>query len=109
MGLTMQRRFSLIGRWGVLLFGGYLLLFLLRHDPSPRSVPGLLAIIPGYLPAAARFNPLAVLSQRLGLSAPWLTSGGLLIALVFLLVIYFRLLQQVQLQAPVEDPRSYTN
>ena len=103
-----MRRLGLIERYGVLLFGGYLLFFLLRHDPYPRAVPGLLAIVPGYLPAAARFNPLAVLNQSLGISASWFGSVGLLIVLVFLLIVYFRLLHGVRLQAPLENPRSHT-
>ena len=96
----MQRRFGLIERCGVLLFGGYLLFFLLRHDPQPRPVPGLLAIAPpGYLRAAAQFNPLARLNQRLGISAALFASVGLLIVLVFLFVVYFRMLHGLRHQS----------
>jgi alpha-1,6-mannosyltransferase len=96
----MQRRFDLIERCGVLLFGGYLILFLLRHDPQPRAVPGLLAIAPaGYLRAAAQFNPFALLNQRLGISASSFYGVGLLIVLAFLFVVYFRMLHGVRLQS----------
>jgi alpha-1,6-mannosyltransferase len=111
MGTTMRLRFSLIERCAVLLFGGYLLFFLLRHDPYPRAVPGLLVIA---LPDYAQFNPVAQLNQRLGLSAAWFTSGGLLIVLVLLFIVYFRMLHGLRLQsqqnaqAPVENPRRVT-
>ncbi len=96
----MQRRIGLIERYGVLLFGGFLLFFLLRHSPHPRAVPGLLAIAPsGYLRAAAQFNPFALLNQRLGISASSFYSVGLLIVLVFLFVVYFRMLHIVRLQS----------
>ena len=58
MGAVMQLRFSLIERCAVLLFGGYLLFFLLRHDPYPRAVPGLLAIaLPGYMRSRRTIQP----------------------------------------------------
>src|SRR5215213_2875595 len=99
----MRRRLGLIERAGVLLFGGYLLLFLLCHHPRPRIVPGLLAIVPGYLSAATQFNPLALLQQRLGISAALFSNIELLFVLVFLFVVYFRLLyclrRQTQLDA----------
>ncbi|MDQ2995673.1 MAG: polyprenol phosphomannose-dependent alpha 1,6 mannosyltransferase MptB [Chloroflexota bacterium] len=95
----MRRQLSQIERAGVLLFGGYLLLFLLCHDPRPRIVPGLLAIAPGYLPAAAQFNPLILLHQRLGIAAALFSSIGLLLVLVFLFVVYFRLLHCLRRQA----------
>src|SRR5215213_9949283 len=95
----MPRRLSLIERAGVLLFGGYLLLFLLCHHPRPRIVPGLLAIVPGYLSAATQFNPLALLQQRLGISAALFSNIELLFVLVFLFVVYFRLLYCLRRQA----------
>src|SRR5829696_4337519 len=107
MGTTMRLRFSLIERCAVLLFGGYLLFFLLRHDPYPRAVPGLLVIA---LPNYAQFNPVALIHQRLGLSAAWFTSGGLLIVLGLLFLVYFRMLHGLRLQSqqdaktPVENP-----
>ena len=101
----MRRHLGLIERAGVLLFGGYLLLFLLRHDPHPRPVPGLLAIAPsGYLPAAARFNPFALLQQRLGIATALFVSVGLLLVLVSLFVVYFRLLHCLRRQ-PQPDAR----
>ncbi len=97
----MQRRFGLIERYGVLLFGGYLLLFLLRHNPQPRPVPGLLAIAPpGYLQIVAQFNPLALLDHHLGISTASFSSAGLLMVLVFLFAVYFHMLHAVRLQAP---------
>jgi hypothetical protein len=96
----MRLRLSLIECCGVLFFGGYLLFFLLRHDPHPRAVPGLLVIaLPGYLRTAAQFNPLVLLNQRLGISASSFYSIGLLIVLVFLFVVYFRMLQLVRRQS----------
>src|SRR5688500_3684962 len=95
-GATMRRRFGPIERCGGLLFGGYLLFFLLRHDPYPRAVPGLLVVA---LPSYAQFNPLVMLSQRPGISAAWFTSGVLLIVLGFLFIVYFRLLHTVQRDA----------
>ena len=96
----MQRRFGLFERCAVLLFGGYLLFFLLRHDPYPRAVPGLLVIaLPGYIRAAAQFNPLSLLVRRLALSTVSFSDGGLLIVLVFLFVVYFRLLHGVRRQS----------
>ncbi len=95
----MRLRLSLIERAGVLLFGIYLLLFLLRHDPNPRPVPGLLAIAPpGYLQTAAQFTPFALLQQRLGVAAASFANIGLLLVLVLLLVVYFRLLHGARLQ-----------
>src|SRR3954468_5149746 len=98
----MRRRLGLIERSGALLFGGYLLLFLLRHDPHPRPVPGLLALAPGYMHAAAQFNPLAWFNWHLGMSAAAFVSVGLLIVLVFLFVVYFRMLRGVRLK-PQQD------
>jgi hypothetical protein len=93
----MRRQLGPIERAGVLLFGGYLLLFLLCHDPHPRIVPGLLAIAPaGYLSVATQFNPLALLRQSLGISAALFSSVGLLFVLVFLFVVYFRLLHDMR-------------
>ena len=75
----MQRRFGLFERCAMLLFGGYVLFFLLRHDPYPRAVPGLLVIaLPGYIRAAAQFNPLSLIDQRLALSTASFSDGGLL-------------------------------
>src|SRR5215212_8090201 len=96
MGTTMRLRFSLIERCAVLLFGGYLLFFLLRHDPYPRAVPGLLVIA---LPSYAQLNPMAQLNQWLGLPATWFISGGLLIVLGLLFSVYFRMLHGLRLQS----------
>jgi hypothetical protein len=101
----MRRRLGLIERSGVLLFGGYLILFLLCHYPRPRVVPGLLALAPpGYLRVAAQFNPFALLNQRLGIAAASFSSAGLLIVLVSLFVVYFRLLHGLRSQ-PQPDAR----
>jgi len=101
----MQPRFGLIERCGGLLFGGYLLFFVLRHDPHPRPAPGLLAIaLPGYMRTVEQFNPLALLIRRLGIPAASFYSAGLLIVLIFLFVVYFHLLRGVRLQ-PQPDAR----
>jgi hypothetical protein len=102
----MRRRFGPIERCGGLLFGGYLLFFLLRHDPYPRAVPGLLVVA---LPSYAQFNPLVMLSQRPGISAAWFTSGALLIVLGFLFIVYFRLLHTVQRDAQQDASASVEN
>jgi hypothetical protein len=95
----MRRRFGLIERCAVLMLGGYLLFFLLRHDPYPRPAPGLLVIaLPDYVRAVAHYSPVAIVSQRLGISAAVLGSGGLLVVLVFLFVVYFRMLHVLRLQ-----------
>jgi len=101
----VRRHFGRFGRAGGLLFGGYLLLFLLRHDRPARPVPGLLAIAPpDYLRIAAQLNPFALLPQRLGIAATSLYSLGLLLVLVFLFVVYFRLLRRVRLQPQPDAP-----
>jgi hypothetical protein len=93
----MRLRLGLIECCGILLFGGYLIFFLLRHDPHPRPVPGLLAIAaPGYLQAAAQWNPLWLLQQSLGVAAAPFASAGLLLVLVFLFAGYFWVLRGVR-------------
>src|SRR4051794_35091688 len=103
----MQPRFGLIERCGGLLFGGYLLFFVLRHDPHPRPAPGLLAIaLPGYMRTVEQFNPLALLIRRLGIPAASFYSAGLLIVLLFLFVVYFHLLRGVRLQPAGRQARN---
>ncbi|MEO7911336.1 MAG: hypothetical protein ABIV47_16955 [Roseiflexaceae bacterium] len=95
----MRRRLGLIERASIVLFGGYVLLFMLRHDPHPRPVPGLLALAPpGYMRVAAQWNPFTLLQQRLGTSATSFYSVGLLFILVLLFVVYFRLLHNLRRQ-----------
>src|SRR5262245_60897694 len=95
----MRRRSSFIERAAVLLFGGYLVFFLLRHDPEPRAVPGILAIAPpGYLLLAAQLNPLQQLNLRLGLPAAPLYSIELSVVLVFVFVVYFLALHSARRQ-----------
>ncbi|HEU5102007.1 MAG TPA: hypothetical protein VFU22_23455 [Roseiflexaceae bacterium] len=95
----MRSRSGLIERSGLGLCVGYLLFFLLRHEPQPRAVPGILAITPGYLAAAEPFNPFYIANLRLGLSTPLLMGLGLLLVLTLLFLVYFRTLHSVQGQA----------
>jgi len=99
MGAVMRLRFGLIERSGLYLLVGYLLYFLLRHDPQPRAVPGILAITPGYLAAATQFNPFFQLNIRLGLPAPLLYGVGLLFVLAFLFLVYVRMLHLARRRA----------
>lgn len=95
----MRRRSSFIERAAVLLFGGYLIFFLLRHDPEPRAVPGILAIAPpGYLLLAAQLNPLQQVNLGLGIPAARLYSIELSVVLVFLFVVYFLALRSARRQ-----------
>lgn len=96
----MRSRFGLLRRAGIGLFIGYLLFFALRHAPEPRAVPGILAITPGYLAAAAQINPFALINMRLGLPAPLLYGAGLLLALALLFLVYFRALHTARRQDP---------
>src|SRR5690349_3344138 len=109
MRVAMRLYVSAIGRYAVVLFGGYLLLFLLRHDPFPRAVPGVLAVAaPGYMRAAAQSSPAGALGRLLGIPAEPLVSAGLLAALVVVFVAYLRLLRIVRLEASGVSPRSHT-
>jgi hypothetical protein len=92
----MRLRFGLLQRSALGLFIGYLLFFALRHAPQPRAVPGILAIAPGYLAAAAQFDLFSLL--RLRLSLPALYAAGLLLVLAPLFLIYFRTLQAARRQ-----------
>jgi hypothetical protein len=92
----MRSRFGLIERSGLALFVGYLLFFLLRHEPQPRAVPGILAIAPGYESAAARLNPFSLIALRLGLPTPALYGAGLLLVLALLFLVYFRMLHSLR-------------
>jgi hypothetical protein len=90
----VMRRFGVLETCGVWLLGGYLVFFLLRHDPNPRAVPGILAIAPqGYVQAVVSLNPLRQLNPRLGIPAPAFSTAGLLLVLVFLFAIYLRALR----------------
>jgi hypothetical protein len=100
-----MRRFGVLETCGVLLFAGYLVFFLLRHDPNPRAVPGILAIAPqGYLQAAALLDPLRQLSLRLGIPAPAFYTAGLLLVLAYLFVVYLRVLRFAR-AVPRQDGR----
>lgn len=55
----MRAQSGFFQRYGLALFGGYLLLLWVRHTPVPQKVPGLLATATGYAEATAPFGPVA--------------------------------------------------
>jgi hypothetical protein len=85
-------------RYGLCLLVGYVAVFLLRHAPEPRDVPGILALAPpGYLAAAEQFNPLHQLNLRLGMSLPALYRVELVVVLALLLAVYVLALRAARL------------
>ena len=85
----MHPRSAPLLRYGLCLLVGYVAVFLLRHAPEPRDVPGILALAPpGYLAAAEQFNPLHQFNLRLGMSLPALYRVELVVVLALLLAVY---------------------
>jgi hypothetical protein len=94
----MHPRPTLLLRYGLFLLVGYVAVFLLRHAPEPRNVPGIPALAPpGYLAVAEQFNPLHQLNLRLGMSLPALYRVELVAVMVFLLAAYVLALRAARL------------
>jgi hypothetical protein len=84
-------------RYSLFLFVGYVALFLLRHAPEPREVPGILALAPpGYLAAAEHFNPLHQLNLWLGIALPVSYRVELLAIFALLFAVYVAALRSAR-------------
>jgi hypothetical protein len=93
----MNMRASTLTRYGLALFGGYVVLFLVRHIPIPKEVPGLLVFWPnGYRQLADQWNPVQSINMRLNLPLTVICSIELLIVLAFLFFVYFQSLRAVR-------------
>jgi hypothetical protein len=93
----MQLRGGTLNRYGIALLGGYVAFFLLRHQPIPKDVPGLLAIWPSdYLRMARQWSPIEQLNTRLGMPLAAIYSLELVIVLAFLALVYFLAVRTVR-------------
>lgn len=95
--MRMLQRNSSLTRYGLALFGGFVVLFLVRHEPVPKDVPGLLAVWPsGYQQLAERWNLIHQLNMWLNLPLELLCPLEILLIFGLLFLIHAQLLRDRQ-------------
>ena len=100
----MSQRTTTSTRYGLALFAGFVALFLVRHEPVPKEVPGILVAWPGgYLQIAERWNPVHLLNLRLNLPLELLCPLEILLVFGLLFVVHAQVLRDRQRQEPGRD------
>lgn len=91
-------------RPGLALLGGFIGLFLVRHEPAPKEVPGLLAAWPSdYLQLAARWNPVQLLNLRLNAPLELICTLEIVLAFGLLFLVHMHVVRDRQRRQASRD------